>query len=151
MSLENPFTFLLAKEKTWKHIFHTNSELLENQTEKQIMPYKTTTNWQFNDLWCYVFNACFDWKIGIIHETVVKGFYYILDLHSHSWKYHNCLTSFSYMLGFFHSIFKAASKNSASKFLGSILFLLFGSDHLQISVSPFQGWRVSCSYNQYLN
>ena len=33
-SLENPCTFLFAKEKTCKYIFHTNSELLQNRTEK---------------------------------------------------------------------------------------------------------------------
>ena len=42
MPLENPCTFLLAKEKAWKHIFNTNSELSQNRTEKQIMPFKTT-------------------------------------------------------------------------------------------------------------
>ena len=42
LSLENPYTFLLAKEKTWRHIFNTNSELLQNGPEKQIMPSKAT-------------------------------------------------------------------------------------------------------------
>ena len=41
LSLKNPCTFLLAKEKTWKRIFNTNSELSQNRTEKQIMPFKT--------------------------------------------------------------------------------------------------------------
>ena len=35
LSLENPCTFLLAKEKTWKRIFNINSELSQNRTEKQ--------------------------------------------------------------------------------------------------------------------
>ena len=35
LSLENPCTLLLEKEKTWKHIFNTNSELSQNLTEKQ--------------------------------------------------------------------------------------------------------------------
>ena len=48
--LENPSAFLLAKEKTWKHIFNTNSELSQNRTEKQIMSFKTTVNWLFNDV-----------------------------------------------------------------------------------------------------
>ena len=39
--MENPCTFLLAKEKTWKHIFNTNSELSQNRTEKLIIPSKT--------------------------------------------------------------------------------------------------------------
>ena len=32
--MENPCTFLLVKEKTGKCIFNTNSELLQNRTEK---------------------------------------------------------------------------------------------------------------------
>ena len=35
--MENASTFLLAKEKTWKYIFNTSSELSENRTEKQII------------------------------------------------------------------------------------------------------------------
>ena len=34
LSLENLCTFLLAKEKTWQHIFNTNNELSRNRTEK---------------------------------------------------------------------------------------------------------------------
>ena len=64
LSLENPCTFLLAKEKTWKRTFNINSELSENRTEKQIMPLKTAVNWLFNDMWCYLVIAFLDWKIG---------------------------------------------------------------------------------------
>ena len=35
LSLENGCIFLLAKEKTWKRIFNTNSEVSQNGTEKQ--------------------------------------------------------------------------------------------------------------------
>ena len=48
-----PF-FLLAKEKTWKHIFNTNSGLSRYRTEKQIMAFRI-----FNDKWCYLFIASF--------------------------------------------------------------------------------------------
>ena len=34
LSLENPCTFFLVKEKTWKRIYSSNSELLKNCTEK---------------------------------------------------------------------------------------------------------------------
>ena len=44
------FTFLLAKERTCKRIFNTNSELSQNRAEKQIIPFKTTLNWLFNDI-----------------------------------------------------------------------------------------------------
>ena len=75
LSLENPCTFLLEKEKTWKHIFNTNNELSQNGAEKQIMPSKTTVNWLFNDIWCCLFIACFDWKIGVFQQTAVRVYY----------------------------------------------------------------------------
>ena len=67
--------FLRAKEKTWKRIFNTNSELSQNRTEKQIMPFKTTVNWLFTDIWCYLVIGCFDWKIVLFRQTVVKVYY----------------------------------------------------------------------------
>ena len=43
LSLENPCTYLLTKEKTWKRIFNTNGELSQNRTEKnKIMSFKAT-------------------------------------------------------------------------------------------------------------
>ena len=74
LSLENPCTFLLMKEKIWKQIFNTDSELSQNWTEKQIMPSKTTINWLFNDI-CYLFIACFDWKFGVFQQTLVQVYY----------------------------------------------------------------------------
>ena len=59
--------------------FSTNSELSQNCTEKQIVPSKTTINWLFNDIWCYWFITCFDWKIGIFRRAVVRV-YYILRI-----------------------------------------------------------------------
>ena len=70
LSLENPYTFLLAKEKTWKCIFNTNPELLQNRGEKQIMLSKTTVNWLFKDIWCYLVIPCFDWKIGVFNKQL---------------------------------------------------------------------------------
>ena len=89
LSLEHPCTFLLAKEKTWKRLFNTNSELLQNRTAKQIMPSKTTTNWLFNDIWGYLFIACFDWKIGLFQQTVVRVYYIINPIPKpySSWSY----------------------------------------------------------------
>ena len=77
MSLENPCSFLLAKEKTWKSIFNSNIVLSQNLTEKQIMPSKTTVNFLFNDILCYFFIACFDLKIDVFQQAVVK-IYHIL-------------------------------------------------------------------------
>ena len=79
LSLENPCTFLLEKEKTRKRIFNTNSELSQNGTEKQIMPFKATVNWLFNDIWCYLVIGCFDWKIAFFQKTIVRV-YYILNI-----------------------------------------------------------------------
>ena len=39
------------------------------------MPSKTTINWQFNDIWCFLFTACFDWILGIFQQTVVRVSY----------------------------------------------------------------------------
>ena len=65
-----------TKEKTWKRIFKANSELSQNRTEKQTMPFQTTVNWLFNDIWCYLVIVCFHWKIGVFQQTVVKGLMY---------------------------------------------------------------------------
>ena len=50
MSLENPCTFLHAKEKIRKRICNTNSELSQNLTEKQTILFKTTVNCLYNDI-----------------------------------------------------------------------------------------------------
>ena len=76
-SLENPCTFLFTKEKTWKRIF--NSELPQNRTEKQIMPFKTTMNWLVNDIWCYLLIACFDWEVGVFQQAFV-GFIILIPI-----------------------------------------------------------------------
>ena len=77
LSLENPCTFFFAKEKTRKRVFNTNSELSQNRTEKQ-MPSKTTINWLFNNIWCYLFVAYFYRKVSGFQKTVVRV-YYILN------------------------------------------------------------------------
>ena len=53
---------------------YTNSELSQNRTEKEIISFKTTVNWLFNDIWCYSVMGCFDWKINVFQQTVKKGF-----------------------------------------------------------------------------
>ena len=75
-ALKNPCIFLLAKEKAWKRIFNTNSELSQNWTENKIMRLKTTVNCLFNDIRCYLIIDCFDWKISIFQQTVVRGLLY---------------------------------------------------------------------------
>ena len=75
LSLENPCNVLLEKEKTLKRIFNINSELSQNCTEKQIMLFKTKVNCLFNDI-CYLVIGCFDWKIGVFQQTVVRGLLY---------------------------------------------------------------------------
>ena len=60
----------------WKHIFNVNSELSQNRTEKQILPLKTTLNWLFNDIWCYLVIVSFEWEIGIFKQTVVRDLLY---------------------------------------------------------------------------
>ena len=74
LSLENPFTFLLAKEKTWKRILNTNSEFSQNRTEKQIMPSKTAINWLFNDIWCYLFFVLIEKLFFLFFKKQLQGF-----------------------------------------------------------------------------
>ena len=45
-----PLYLFACERTTLKRIFNTNSELSQNRTEKQIMPFKTTVNWLFNDI-----------------------------------------------------------------------------------------------------
>ena len=54
---------------------NTNSELSQNRTEKQIVPFKTTVNWLFTDIRCYLVISCFDWEIVVLRQTVVKVYY----------------------------------------------------------------------------
>ena len=72
-TLENPCNILLVKGKTRKRIFNTNSELLQNRIEKQIMPFKRTVNWLFNDIWCYLVIGCFEGKLAFSTNSS-KGF-----------------------------------------------------------------------------
>ena len=58
--------FCLPKKRPEK-AFLTNSELSRNRTEKQIMPFKTTVRWLFNDIWCYLVIDSFDWETGVYH------------------------------------------------------------------------------------
>ena len=36
------------------------------------MPFKTTVNWLFNDIYCYLVISCCDRKIGVFQQTVVR-------------------------------------------------------------------------------
>ena len=45
---------------------------MQNPTEK-VMPFKTTANWIFNDIWCYLVIGCFDWKLDVFQKTVLRG------------------------------------------------------------------------------
>ena len=37
------------------------------------MSFKTTVNWLFNDIWCYLDMGCFDLKNDGFQQTVVGG------------------------------------------------------------------------------
>ena len=51
--------FSLRKKRPEICIFNINSELWQNRKEKQIMPFKATLNWLFNDI-CYLVIGSFD-------------------------------------------------------------------------------------------
>ena len=61
-SLGNPCTLLLEKKRPEK--------ILHNAAEKQSMPFK--------DIWCYLAIGCFDWKIDVFQQAVLRV-YYILN------------------------------------------------------------------------
>ena len=42
------------------------------------MPSKTPINWLFNDIWCYLFIACSNFKIDVCQQAAVRV-YYILQ------------------------------------------------------------------------
>ena len=65
---------MLAKEKKRKSIFNTNSGLSQSHAEKQIMPFKTTLHWLFDDIWRCIGIGCLNWKIGVFQQTVVRVF-----------------------------------------------------------------------------
>ena len=58
------------------------------------MSFKATVNWLFNDIWCYLVVGCFDWKIGVFQQTIVRV-YYILKLSTCS---RGCAISFELQL-----------------------------------------------------
>ena len=45
---------------------------LENVLCRLDMSSKTTVNWLFNDVWCYLAISCFNWKIAIFQQAVVR-------------------------------------------------------------------------------
>ena len=60
---------------TFCAFLNTNSEVSQNRTGKQIMLFKTAVNWLFNDIWCYLVIGCFNWKICVFQQTVVRVYY----------------------------------------------------------------------------
>ena len=38
------------------------------------MLFKTTVNWLFKSIWCYLVTGCFDWKIGAFFNKQLQGF-----------------------------------------------------------------------------
>ena len=44
--------------------------------KKKLCHSKQPVNWLFNDIWCYLVTGCFDWKIDVFQQTVVRGLLY---------------------------------------------------------------------------
>ena len=74
LSLKNPCTFLLAKEKTWKHIFNSNSELSQNYTEKELCHLKQ----QLID-YLIIYDVIYSLLV-LIEKLQVANVYYILQV-----------------------------------------------------------------------
>ena len=65
--------FWLRKKRIEKAFFNINNELSQNYTGKlyQIMSFKRTVNWLFNDMWCYLVIVFLDSKIGVFQQKLV--------------------------------------------------------------------------------
>ena len=85
---------------------------LQNRTEKQIIPSKITINGLFNDIWCYLFIACFDWKIAFFQQTVRVN--YILNNDGKK-IYLNDLRKFNEILIIISKVTKQSSGRSGCK------------------------------------
>ena len=68
-------SFCLGK-KIAENAFLTLAVNYHKTVQKKIMPPKTTLNWLFNDIWCYLLICSFDWKFGISQQAVVRGLLY---------------------------------------------------------------------------
>ena len=79
-------------------------------------------------MWCYLFIACFDWKIGIFQQTVVRV-YYILKKQQQQQK-----------TGKFRVMRKGLgkmAKNGAFCIFGNILWFIFPGNNLKWKISLF--------------
>ena len=126
LQLKNACTFLLAKEKTWKSIFITTSKLSQNSTEKQIMPFKTTANWLFNDIWCYLVIGCFDWKIGVFQHTVVRVFYIL--------KTYRCVTTLWMFVIFVYVYIISRLSLALGNFIGETFISIKNITHTLVAI-----------------
>ena len=75
LSLETLVPFCLRKKRL-EDAFLTLTVNHLLCTEKQIVLFKTTINWLFNDIWCYLVIGYFDWRICIFQQTVPRGLLY---------------------------------------------------------------------------
>ena len=77
LSLENPCNFYLRKKISENAFLTPIVNYCKNVKKKQILPFKTAVNWLFNDIWHYLIISCFDWKIDVFQQTVVRGLLYL--------------------------------------------------------------------------
>ena len=98
-----PLYLFACKRKDLKTHFNTNYELSPNLTEKQFMSSKATLNWVFNDMRCYLVICCFDWKIDLFQQAVVR---FIIFLNGKT----PLCKQISHMLSFSYQPFRYNSK-----------------------------------------
>ena len=98
------------------------------------MPFKTTVNWLFNDIWCYLDIDCFDWKILVFQQTIVRV-YYILNrlLKSKNMVEWTALTGARLLANAFPE--KNNFKNSTYKKSSFLSLFKFEAQSFKISVS----------------
>ena len=65
-------SFCLQKERPENTLLTLTVMIIKLYRKTNCAIQSNTINWIFNDIWCYLFIACFDWKIGIFQQTVVR-------------------------------------------------------------------------------
>ena len=74
---KTPVHFFLPKKRSENAILTLIMNYLKIAQKKQIMLSKTAINLLFNNIGCYLFSACFDWKVGVFQQTVVRVYYFL--------------------------------------------------------------------------
>ena len=124
---------------------HWKTLCLQNRREKQFLSFKTTVNWLFSDIWCYLVIVCFDWKIGVFQQKVVRV-YCIFNLSSIMVYYKDCcfFLCFKEILSLQHK-FLHLDKLAWTLFMCTYYLNSSISVNMGVHWTYWKGWRsINC-------